>query len=201
MDRSDVDEEELRDALIRSVSAQLVADRLIDPTGLSKREFEAAALAELRRLLNDGVEFNFIVDHKSSVLEQARAFAQSGQADFAIMFYAMWIEHWLNGMFIWKSASPGAPPADVHKVLRGSLKNKLKIEWAEYFGDKLASRWIDVMLDIADHRNEYVHYKWREDPSKEEVRKSTLLLNAEWVVGELDAMEHQVVYAGFPHIK
>ncbi|MEW9872569.1 hypothetical protein [Arthrobacter sp. HS15c] len=206
MDRNDISEEELKDAVIHSLSAQLVADGLIDPSGLSKYEYKAAALAALRRLKSEGAEFYLIVDHKDSVLEQAKEFAEAGKADFAIMFYAMWIEHWLNGMYVWKSTSRGAPQEEVVGQLRNSsMKQKLTSKWNTAFGDELPANWVHLMLDIAGHRNDYVHYKWRvqgefEELSKMKDMKIELLRKAEWIVGELESLEHQMVYGGFPHI-
>jgi hypothetical protein len=206
MDNDNASRDSFAAGLIRSLSAQLVADGLIDPTGLSKGEYEAAALAELKRLREDGFEFNFIVDHKDSVLKQARSFAQAAEADFAIMFYAMWIEHWLNGMYAWKSTRVSAREHDLPSQRRfRSMKDKMTSDWSSTFGEKLDASWVKTMLEIAEHRNAFVHYKWpiqddSEDSLGSKDTKLELLGQAECVVVKLKAMEHQMVYGGFPHI-
>lgn len=196
---------EFVDGLIRSLSAQLVADGLINPEGLSKREYQIAALTELKQLIQDGTEFNFIVDHKDSVLQQARAFAQESATDFALMFYATWIEHWLNGMYAWQAKRSGTSGEDLLRKLRfGSMNKKMTSDWIATFGEELDTSWVNIMLEIADHRNSFVHYKWPvqddSDFSNLKDTRSELLRKAEWVVDKLRAKEHTMVYGGFPHI-
>ena len=182
-----------------------MADGLIDPEGLSKREYQVAALTELKRLIQDGTEFNFIVDHKDAVLQQARAFAKESAADFAIMFYATWIEHWLNGMYAWQSKRSGTSEKDLLCKLRcASMKKKMTSHWTATFGEELDTSWVDIMLAIAHHRNTFVHYKWPVqddwDLSNLKDTRAELLRKAEWVVDKLRVKEHAMVYGGFPHI-
>jgi hypothetical protein len=64
---------------------------------------------------------------------------------------------------------------------------------------------VKTMLEIAEHRNAFVHYKWpiqddSEDSLGSKDTKLELLGQAECVVVKLKAMEHQMVYGGFPHI-
>ena len=83
-DRTDL-HADLVAGLIQSLSAQMVANGTIDPRYV-EQEFKIAALTEVKRLRQEEVEFRFMLDHKSFVLEQARHFAQETKGEFAIMF-------------------------------------------------------------------------------------------------------------------
>ena len=206
MGKEDASLDSFEEGLIQSLSAQLVADGLVDPTGLSQREYRIAALTELKRLNDKGVEFNFIIDHKDSVLQQARVFAQDSTPDFALVFYAMWFEHWLNGMYAWQSQRVGAPEEDLLRQLRfGSMKKKMTSGWTSTFREELDASWVEVILEIADHRNAFMHYKWpvQDDMgsfSDSKAKKIAALEKAEWAVEKLKTLQHQMMYRGFPYI-
>jgi hypothetical protein len=205
-DRNDI-RAGLADGLIQSLSAQLVANGTIDPSGMSEQEFKIAALTELKQLLQEEVEFRFVLNHKSSVLKEARHFAQEAKGEFAIMFYATWIEHWLNGMYVWKLERLGKPGEYIlERLQRRSIKQKVTTEWTSAFGENFDSAWKKSILEIAAHRNAFVHYKWQvEDDddafSESKAKVQELLAKAEMLVSQLSAKEHRMVYAGSAHFR
>ena len=63
--------------------------------------------------------------------------------------------------------------------------------------------WKKAILEIAGHRNAFVHYKWPAEPydaySESKAKIPELLAKAEMLVSQLSAKEHRMVYAGSPH--
>ncbi|MDN3937093.1 hypothetical protein QWJ39_12325 [Arthrobacter sp. YD4] len=194
-----MDENELKADLIKSLAAQMIADGVIDPTGMSAKEFRAAFVAEARAIVAEDGGFSVILDHQDSVLEQAQAFEASGKADFAITFYATWIEHRLNDMFIWKVKRLGKPQSEAVELIRlNSVKRKTGKVWTDTFGHELDTDIVATILDIADRRNAFVHYKWQamgdEEMDDAKAEKAAVLAKTEPLVRQLIELRTDMVF-------
>jgi hypothetical protein len=192
---------ELSRAIYQSVASGLVTQGEIDPEGLTEPEFAAAVQGKLAELLSDGVEFGLTVDHMGSILDEARSFRAAEKTNFAIMFYATWIEHWLNWMYIQRAARRDLQRPDVTLLIRQPLHQKTGIIWTLMFGQELDAELSQDILAIARWRNTFVHYKWQsedEPDSPEAVRQAeaNIVARAEVVVERLTALEDDLAYSG-----
>lgn len=186
--------DELAAALLRSLAAQLVADGVIDPSGMTQEEFRSAFLAEMQGIREEGSEVKFILDHQDSVLEQARIFEEAEKADFAVMFYATWVEHWLNDMIVWKLQRAGTPQSDIVQLIRvTNLKRKIGKVWTDTFGEELDQNLVTCILALAERRNSFVHYKWQAleetEIDSEKAGKDAVLSEAANLVQQLEALK------------
>lgn len=196
-----IDEEELAKSLIDSLAASLVAQGRIQPSGMTEAEFQQALTAELRQLVADDVTFSFTLDHQDSLLKEARAFAEASHTDFAIMFYATWIEHWLNWMYVWRAERSGFKKADTVLLIKQPMYQKTGIIWTLTFGAELDVELVDAIRDIASWRNTFVHYKWQpEDEDEPRSQKKDIgrqrLATAESVIDRLSALRNELALGG-----
>lgn len=140
----------------------------IDPKGLTPKELHKAVFEKIRDTLktNPNHKLLFKIDHKDSLLDEARKFYNSGAYEFSIVFYAIWIEHFINLMLISKMTRLDIPSSEHADVLRQNFHQKVGVIWRLLFGqDSLDDQLVKNILKIAEARNAFVHYKWTDlDP-------------------------------------
>ncbi|MFE5837188.1 hypothetical protein [Arthrobacter sp. NPDC056493] len=197
----DIDGDVLAKSLIDSLAASLVAEGRIDPRGMTEAEFQLALTTELREIIADGVEFRLIPDHQDSLLKQARAFAEASDIDFAIMFYATWIEHWLNWMYIWQAEQSDLEHSDAMSLIKQPMHHKAGIIWSLTFGQGLDADLLRGIRDVANWRNAFVHYKWLPDEEEDSLtqkkdRARQRLATAEAIVARLTALRNELALRG-----
>lgn len=186
-------------SMIRALASQMVADGIIDPTGMSQDDFRGAFMSEVKAIqVADAPDFGFILDHQDSVLGQARAYGKSEDVDFAMMFYATWNEHWLNQMLVWKAKRMGKPQEEAAQLVHVDLKKKTGQLWTTTFGVVLDAGLAGAIREIAGFRNAFVHYKWQSkregDIEAEEVKKREVLARAEPLVVQLEALRKAMIF-------
>jgi hypothetical protein len=113
-------------------------------------------------IIDDGGEaLRGVVDYRKSLLERARAEAEEAHDEMAVTLYAMWIEHFINGMLTRAFERKDYEMKVVMPLLRElRLQTKASALWA-IAGlpviDKESMRLIDQIIQF---RNAFVHYKW-----------------------------------------
>lgn len=199
----ELNETDLARSILRGIGEGFVSSGILDPDGLSGEEFEAAVRDHLALLLKSNeVEFVPIIDHQGSLLRQARDFAARDEPEFAIVFFATWIEHWLNWMILWKSELGGIQKKDATELLRQPLHNKVGILWTLLFGQALDTGIATGVLEVATWRNAFVHYKWsgvdETEPYAERNRRR--IERAEEVVVALTGIRNEMALHGADHL-
>jgi hypothetical protein len=109
-------------------------------------------------------KFLFATSYTDEILEQARRFADDERYEFASMFYSTWIEHTLNSLIATELRFRRKSDEEIKSVIRASsLKKKMTSAWASVFGTSLglSAELVDSVLELAQVRNEFAHYKWR----------------------------------------
>jgi hypothetical protein len=189
------------ESLLRALAASFVADGDIDPAGMTQDEFFDAVSTQVNDFLalpDSALEVTF--DHQSNLLEKARAFADQSETDFAIIFYATWIEHWLNWMYLWKARNSGWKQSDTLTLIKQPMNQKIGILWTLAFGTPLDEAIVKSILKIASWRNVFVHYKWPNvdhKPSDSEAQRehAARISAAESVVELLQNLRNQVAFS------
>lgn len=103
-----------------------------------------------------------VVDHRDLLLENAKRAAESGSLEIAITFYALWIEHTVNGNLINGLRRKGYDAEVVDLLLRKlDLETKFTVLWRVAGFRRLSSDNLRLIKHISEARNAFVHYKWR----------------------------------------
>jgi hypothetical protein len=156
--------------LLRSVAETFIATGEIDPSGKSEAELELAvvlALADVFTKQKGGMDW--VIDHRSSLLQQGREFARRGKAELAIVFYATWFEHWINSLLNRGGHHLGLRPKDIQLCLRYTgLEAKFVCFPLLLKFPRLAASHIATVRECSRLRNAFVHYKFPVTPMDEE---------------------------------
>lgn len=141
----------------------LIRDGVIDPVGKSEREIEDE-FADWFLAQGDAAVGNLrlTIDHTHTILSEADRHLVEGHVEFAAVMYAMYFEHWLNYLAGWGASRVGLDEASIRNMLRSSnLAAKTGYLWQLIFAEPLDRRVADVIKDVSEARNAFVHYKWR----------------------------------------
>lgn len=136
--------------------------------------------------------FRFTTSYTDDLLEQARDFVRAERWEFAIMFYATWIEHSLNSLFADAFRSTGHSEEETDDFIRAnSIWKKTSSAWSSVFGDsvRLSDELVSNIRQVATNRNAFAHYKWRSSLLTDEIelheQSNALVSAAELCVTEL----------------
>jgi len=141
-------------------------------------------------------------DYQSELINEARRYEGMGDFNLALMFYATWFEHWLNGMFVAREPMVALEREEIIRLIRETdLASKTGHIWQLLFGEKLPGDVVQTILKVAEARNAFVHYK--STPYLSEVEERTekrelrnLTQRAAAAVTPLGAIEDRIAFAG-----
>ena len=99
-------------------------------------------------------------DFRPSLLRQARLYKRRKQHNDAILYYATWFEHWINGFLDRKIHTLEAN--EIRHLLRDvSLRGKFTWLLVLVSGHRISVKQLHTIFRVADLRNEFVHYKFK----------------------------------------
>ena len=118
------------------------------------------------------------------------------------VFYAVWLEHWLNHMIQMAGPRRNLTENEILEILRHA-KFESKATWIlRLLGLRpIAKIHLQRMRDVTERRNAFVHYKWKSvdmdvDDSKERQDLKTLVEKIEGTVRYLRRLENQQIFGG-----
>lgn len=153
---------ELSKDIVRSLLESAVLHGAIEIEGKSPKELDAEFKQYLLTFANKRGPVFIQIDHRLEMLSLAREYKKIYKYELACLFYATWVEHWLNGIVSVLATRFGMTHAHVTNIIRDvSLRGKLS-----WLLKLLGSREIyhshkNAILKLADLRNAFVHYKWK----------------------------------------
>ena len=169
----------------------------ISPQGKSDVELKADVLKFLESLQSSNIELVPVVDHRSSILREARSFSKKHDLSISILFYATYFEHNLNS-FIARPAVSQKPSESTIKSMIRATKLEDKMTWAlEIMGRRrLHPVHQKIIRKISELRNAFVHYKWQEMGSEETEKAKLAIKDAERTVDYLRRYENKIIHKG-----
>ncbi|MET4583751.1 hypothetical protein ABIE21_003282 [Conyzicola nivalis] len=194
-------------SLVTGVAKDLVGSGELDVRNLSERDFIAALSSKLRDLQDAGAFEPVLVelDHLDTLLGRARAAAREDDFDYAIVFYATWVEHWLNMMIAWRAREDGSDDAAITELIRSTnFHAKTGSSWRSMFGEPLDD--VGLLRDLGHLRNDFLHYKWQPFPVDDERRfdrknhRSGYIAKVEAAVSRLVGVEDRLRYPGWTSV-
>ncbi|EKO3849862.1 TPA: hypothetical protein ACN36G_004475 [Vibrio parahaemolyticus] len=193
--------EEIEKSIIVSLMKSALASGEIDTSGLTKEEVEAKCMEHLKKLADSEEEWEFIIDHRPDLIKQAKEYFDSGQYELSTVLYAMWLEHWINGIYQQICYRKGLSNSDYKEMIR-SLNMRAKTGWFLKMLDlpPLDNEMLKIFNKVIESRNSFVHYKWQPqgDLSREERLKSERdsLEEIDTLIGYLVEYETDNVFYG-----
>jgi hypothetical protein len=153
---------------------------------------------KLMRAAVDSEDFDFgiVIDHSGEILEEARRYRENERYEFAIVFYAMWIEHWANRIISDGSARHGLESRITLLFIRKlSIIEKLEMAWAVFGWDNFPAEDFRLITTISDARNAFVHYKWTMRPIDEDDDSARRACEkAELIIPRLSELEGRITF-------
>jgi len=182
--------------VFQSLARNLVVEGTIDPAGKSPEEVRKLVAAYVRA--NIDIEFQLTIDHQQELLDEAERQRDEGRTNYALIFYATWMEHALNGALSTFGARIELSELDYLSLVRLSLREKMGAVWFLVTGVQFPADLRSRALRLADARNRFVHYKWQaasEEPLElGEAREAALMELAEGVVRDLTTFSKKLIF-------
>jgi hypothetical protein len=144
------------------------------------------------------MEFQVTIDHQQDLLDEAKRQRDEGRTNYALIFYATWMEHALNGALSTFGACIELSEFDYLSLVRLSLREKMGAVWFLVTGVQFPADLRSRALRLADERNRFVHYKWQaasEEPLElREASEAALMELAEGVVRDLTSFSKKLIF-------
>lgn len=178
------EEKELASGIVKSFIRSAIGYGAIDVKGLSDEEATKKIHEYLEEFVASGEEINMVTDHKDTLLEEARNLVALKKIDLALVIYATWWEHWINGILEAKLHRKDIVGKEFRQVIT-SLNNRAKTSWFLKLIDlpPLEKEHLDVMTKLSEKRNSFVHYKY---PVQNDERED--------LTGFFEQVEHAILY-------
>ncbi|MGV9591434.1 hypothetical protein [Streptomyces tendae] len=146
-------------------------------------------------------EVAWTTNHEPDLKRQGDEFLAEGKHSFATLFYATWIEHWINRIILYRAIGEGMHPELATALIRSSrMELKVGRIWTTLGMSKFPRELTRQITRVMESRNAFVHYKW---PSEDEEshnesinRLETEAQNAQETVTALINFEDSVFYEG-----
>ena len=180
--------------VVRGFTEALLAMGAIPP---GKNQADALRAAMEFRRRHPNMELALVVDHKPTVLWWARHFREGQRLQYSALFYALWFEHWLNGLLRHLSRDYALSERHFADMLRGT-NFEGKTTWLITLlrGQPIYSKHLKVIRRVLDVRNAFVHYKWKVVDDDGRDQTDVLLDDAEKTVKYLRSYERKYVLQG-----
>jgi hypothetical protein len=200
------DYKRLRRMFLDGLYQSYVSKGELDPAGKTDQqlalEFWKMAVAFSRDLKNAGKNLKLIVIYRDLLLPQARRFSRDGQEEIALLFYATWFEHWINGIMHAQAGKLNLDDRALSLLLRTSnLETKFRCFPVLLHLPKINEKHLAAILRCGSLRNDFVHYKYLADkkPStsdKDDARKREAIAASQGAVRYLEQYERRHIFKG-----
>jgi len=151
--------EQIDREMLACIYEALLASGHIDPKGKTEEQIMAEVRESAMRWTKRR-PMMMSTDFRQSLLTRARSLKRSRQDHDAILYYATWFEHWINGVLIRRLRS--IDERETCQMIRDvSLRGKFSWLLALVHGKRIPHRHIKAVLQVCELRNEFVHYKYK----------------------------------------
>jgi hypothetical protein len=183
----------LQERVVNAIFASLIADGHVDPEGKSDKELYEE-LARYASILVSQPYIPEIRDHRSTILSRARALAKERESEIAVMLYATWFEHWINGLMSNRGRHvPLSDKESTRCLYQVGLEAKYLCFPSMFHLPAITRKHINAIIEIAGARNEFVHYKFKafdiDKPSPIRLRCEAAIKSAERTIRYLKEYE------------
>lgn len=141
------------------------------------------------------------IDYRGTLLGEARKSAQDGHYELAVTLYAIWAEHFVNGILVRGFERLGhGEEISVPLIKELRLPTKASALWMMVGLPVLNPESLKLMNRIIEFRNMFVHYKWQARDEQMIAQQHEQLKNvvqeSEQLVSELFTIESTAFWGG-----
>lgn len=106
--------------------------------------------------------FFTVIDHRDTILKEARLFSNSHKSELALLLYATWIEHFVNSLVEGAARKKKLPIHQVSDLIRDT-PIRAKLSWLLHLLGlpPIPHSRQQYIEQIMQTRNSFVHYKWK----------------------------------------
>ena len=180
----------LSEQLLKGLTKSLYASGVFDDEDIKDRKSLASAV---RRVLDNGGIDGMTIDHTSSLLTVARKYKKNNEFNYARIFYATYFEHQINDLIHLYCLKKGINNKNQSTIIQ-SVNIWGKFTWLialmEY--PTFNKGHLNTIKLLADSRNSFVHYKWKDNPDFNKVIDSEKEKNQ--LVTEFEKIEKAIKY-------
>ncbi|OGU73511.1 MAG: hypothetical protein A2V93_06490 [Ignavibacteria bacterium RBG_16_34_14] len=146
--------------ITNELGRNLIRDGIIKTENKSKEQ--------IKNEINDYIQKNLAttdlevsIDHKESLLRNAKKFCKEKDYHSSIVFYALWMEHWLNQMIL-IALKRKKIDEEYYKVIMRVTNSKSKYTWLWKLLDypPLNTNHLKIIEKLFEIRGSFIHYKW-----------------------------------------
>ncbi len=143
--------------IISDVATGLVRNGSLSPKGKTREQFMREFVDYLEK-----IEPVFVIDHTEDILKQARYYRKMEKNELSCLFYALWLEHSLNGLISLLAGRKDFSEKEIEEIIRDT-SYRSKSSWLpRAFGGKSFSQaHVNLIVKLMEARNSFVHYKWK----------------------------------------
>jgi hypothetical protein len=151
-------------SLVKRIVEAGIATGSISLNGLSEDQ-QSDAICNYLKSLDATHEFAFQIDHRPDLLKRARQATKKEEFEFAALMFAIWAEHWVNGLIDTYAKRKKLTSEYTVEIIRETpLRGKLT--WLSVLLDipPISRQHRNAILTIVGFRNCFAHYKWKSFP-------------------------------------
>jgi len=102
-----------------------------------------------------------VIDHRDDLLEEAKRYEKKGSQEYALLFYALFFEHSINGIISMAAKRKRLSDKSAKQLIR-SANISSKFTWVlELLGlPPFNEKHLKCVMRTSDMRNAFVHYKF-----------------------------------------
>ncbi len=145
-------------------------------------------------------KFEFIEEHRASIIDSARHFKKQKDRDKAILFYAMFFEHTFNNIIERVCTKRKIERKTITEIIK-NISIHGKTSWLLTLMNlpKLNKSHKDLILKVTEERNSFVHYKWTPSADylveDEEILNDKIFKQIENTVTYLKGFESKIIFS------
>ena len=148
--------------LIKTSVLNAIRTGALDVANKTDRELQTAVVTYIAEMEKAPVLTTHLnLNYTDALLNEALDAVEHENALIAIIFYATWCEHWINGVITTLARRQGQSDAAIKKLIR---KHNLFEKYTKVLDDLGIPRFDesirDTLLTLAKQRNDFIHYKW-----------------------------------------
>lgn len=192
-------------AMLPDFINSLHKDGIISTDDLADKKKVTEKIREYLAEHKDNLVFDFIIDHRETLINVAERETNNGHFELAISLYATFVEHTLNRIIHLACKANMVDSKTQTEIIR-NINIIGKCSWLIVLLNLPALRkeYVSTILLISDERNSFMHYKWKPEkdtdkvpnPEKEEKENEEKLKKIKALLKYLKTYEARLEYSG-----
>ncbi len=155
-------DQDLTERLISTFLDAAIRQGHIKTKGKTQAQLHEDFLHYMKKIvLGPNAEFQMVVDHRVTILKEARRFNQNEDFSLSCLLYATWFEHWLNGLIDSLARRKRMSQEIIVQMIRDTpFRGKLTWLLLLFGLPAINPSHKTRILQIMDMRNSFVHFKF-----------------------------------------